>query len=396
MAHEIHQGMLPRDEYILPHPVLPDPSHRGVVDREHSLSNGIMAVTSISQKRPSSSSPLDVRDTKKHRTKSLHFTCTVVNCGEKFSTNEQLDTHMKLHIGVKPFTCEICGKVCQTESKLKAHQASHASDGIKPVCEICERNFSSRSALNKHRKMLHKPKPHICPHCNSGFEERKYMIIHAKRAHDANVPLVVEEVQSTSSLGFDVNNFDTDSVSNECKDLYKTNYSLPVEANPVHVSTHSNNSHDVQKDHSLHNQTDTAMLTKKADSNTQGVCAPITCELCTSTFPSMAYLEQHMAVHLDEKNFSCHICGINFNSRHDLSSHMRQHTPENDCTNFGTNNYNNGNYSQFPSHPVQPGQVRGPQVFYRYACAVCNEQFLNLGSLKRHQAKGHSTAVLSI
>lgn len=394
MAHEIHQGMIPRDEYMLPHTVLMDTSHRGVTDRDLSPSaNGIMAITSLSQKRPSSSAS-DIRDTKKHRTKSLHFTCTVVSCGEKFSTNEQLDTHMKLHVGVKPFTCEVCGKVCQTESKLKAHQASHATDGIKPVCDICERNFSSRSALNKHKKMLHKPKPHICPHCNSGFEERKYMIIHAKRAHDVDVPH--EEMQSTSSITFDVSNFEATAGSNECKDLYKGNYSIPVETNTVHDTSMSNSSVETQKDHTLPSQTNNAALAKKGESNSHAVCATIACELCTSTFPSLAYLEQHMAVHVGEKNFTCHVCGMSFNGRIDLNSHVRLHTPENDCTNFGTNSYNSGNYNQFPTNQMHPGQGRGPQLFYRYACAVCSEQFLTLGSLKRHQAKGHNTAVLNI
>nr|XP_027238259.1 uncharacterized protein LOC113829315 [Penaeus vannamei] len=187
MAHEIHQNMIPRDEYMLPHTVLMDTSHRGVVDRDLSPSaNGLMAITSLSQKRPSSAS--DIRDTKKHRTKSLHFTCTVVSCGEKFSTSEQLDTHMKLHVGVKPFTCEVCGKVCQTESKLKAHQASHATDGIKPVC----------------------------------------------------VKYVKETFQvSTSSVTFDVSNFEAATGSNECKDLYKGNYSIPVETNTVQASSMS-------------------------------------------------------------------------------------------------------------------------------------------------------------
>lgn len=300
---------------------------------------------------------------------------------------------MKLHVGVKPFTCEVCGKVCQTESKLKAHQASHATDGIKPVCEICERNFSSRSALNKHKKMLHKPKPHICPHCNSGFEERKYMIIHAKRAHDADVPL---ELQSTSSVTFDVSNFEAATGSNECKDLYKGNYSIPVETNTVQASSMSNNSVETQKDHNLPNQNDNTSLAKKAQSNSHAVCATIACELCTSTFPSLAYLEQHMAVHVGEKTFTCHVCGMSFNGRLDLNSHMRLHTSENDCTNFGTNNYNNGNYNQFSTNQMHTGQGRGPQLFYRYACAVCSEQFLTLGSLKRHQAKGHNAAVLNI
>ncbi|KAG7161023.1 Zinc finger protein 74-like [Homarus americanus] len=222
-----------RDEYILPQGVLPDTLGRGAVEREAAMTNcNLTAITHVIQKRPFQS-PLEVRDVKKPRSKALQFICCMPECAEKFNSREHLETHMKLHLGVKPFTCDVCGKVCQTESKLKTHQASHANDGFKPKCDICERSFSSRSALNKHKKMLHKPKPHVCLHCNSGFEERKYMVIHAKRAHDVDLPLEVKELQPPTSAV----NFET-------------------------LSAPPNQSFDPPKEHS---QSDSTMLQKKTD-----------------------------------------------------------------------------------------------------------------------------------
>ncbi|XP_037796903.1 zinc finger protein 19-like [Penaeus monodon] len=105
----------------------------------------------------------------------------------------------------------------------------------------------------------------------------------------------------------------------------KGNYSIPVETNTVHDASMSNSSVETQKDHTLPSQTNNAALAKKGESNSHAVCATIACELCTSTFPSLAYLEQHMAVHVGEKNFTCHVCGMSFNGRIDLNSHMRLH-----------------------------------------------------------------------
>lgn len=392
MAHDIHQGMIARDEYILPHGVLTNTLGHGTVEPEAATpTNNGMAITSVSQKRPTSSST-EVRDVKKSRSKSLQFICSIPDCWEKFNCREYLDTHMKLHLGVKPFICDACGKVCQTESKLKAHEASHASDGVKPKCDICERSFSSRSAINKHKKMLHKPKPHVCPHCSSGFEERKYMVIHAKRAHNADLPLEVKESQLPTSDNFEVN-----SSASNCKDLFKGSFSTPVSGNTLPLSTVPNNSHDLQKEHSQSTHVVSTVMQKKADlPSALPICVPINCEFCTSTFPSVAYLEQHMAVHLGEKTFTCHSCGICFLSRHDLSNHMKLHTSETEGTNFVTTGFSNGSFNQFVPPPMQPGPTRGPQMFDKYICVMCNEQFLNLGSLKRHQAKGHNTAVLSI
>ncbi|XP_042236097.1 zinc finger protein 300-like [Homarus americanus] len=395
MAHDIHQGTIARDEYILPQGVLPDTLGRGAVEREAAMTNcNLTAITHVIQKRPFQS-PLEVRDVKKPRSKALQFICCMPECAEKFNSREHLETHMKLHLGVKPFTCDVCGKVCQTESKLKTHQASHANDGFKPKCDICERSFSSRSALNKHKKMLHKPKPHVCLHCNSGFEERKYMVIHAKRAHDVDLPLEVKELQPpTSAVNFEVNNFNSSTSANDCKNFFKGSFCEPITVNLQTLSAPPNQSFDPPKEHS---QSDSTMLQKKTDiSGAPAVCVPINCELCTSTFPSMAYLEQHMAVHLGEKTFICHNCGISFSNRHDLSNHMKLHTSDSDSANFITTNFSTGSFSQFVPLPTQPGPTRGPQIFDKYICVVCNEQFLNLGSLKRHQAKGHNTAVLSI
>nr|XP_053642309.1 zinc finger protein 62-like [Cherax quadricarinatus]XP_053642310.1 zinc finger protein 62-like [Cherax quadricarinatus]XP_053642311.1 zinc finger protein 62-like [Cherax quadricarinatus]XP_053642312.1 zinc finger protein 62-like [Cherax quadricarinatus] len=394
MDHDIHHGMIARDEYVVTHGTLPDVLGRGTMEHEIVMaSSNLMLVNNVPQKRPSVS-PMETRDAKKPRSKSLQFICTVPECAEKFNNQEHLDTHMKLHFGVKPFTCDVCGKVCQTESRLKTHQAFHVNDGVKPKCDVCERSFSSRSALNKHKKMLHKPKPHVCPHCNSGFEEHKYMVIHAKRSHDADLsPEVKESELPTSSDYFEVDNFDSNSNLNECKHYFKENYSVPIDENPLTHTAISNNSLEPPKENS---QSELSVLQKKiAIPSPTSVCPLITCEFCSSTFPSLAYLEQHMEVHLGEKTYACHNCGVSVSSLHDLSNHLKLHIAETESTNFITSN-SNGHFSQFVPLPMQPVPTRAPQMFDKYICVICNEQFLNLGSLKRHQAKGHNTAMLSI
>ncbi|XP_069178456.1 zinc finger protein 678 [Procambarus clarkii] len=389
--------MISRDEYILPQGMLHDALGRGAMEREAVVgTNNLMAVSNEAQKRPSVF-PMEARDAKKSRSKTLQFICSIPECAEKFNCQENLETHRKLHLGVKPFTCDVCGKVCQTESKLKNHQASHANDGIKPKCDICERSFSSRSALNKHKKMLHKHKPHVCPHCHSGFEKRRYMVVHAKRAHNADLPLEMKESESpVSAENFEMNNLDSNPNLSDCKHFYKENYSLPINEDPLTHSTAPNNSLDPLVEHAQPTQSDLSLVQKKT--NVPGafsVCAPISCEFCTSTFPSIAYLEQHMEVHLGEKTYACHNCGISVSSLLDLSSHLKLHTTGVESSNFIPPNYSNGNFNQFVPLPAQHGNTRSSQMFDKYICIECNEQFLNLGSLKRHQAKGHSNAVMN-
>ncbi|CAL4144995.1 unnamed protein product [Meganyctiphanes norvegica] len=215
----------------------------------------------------------------KNKIKLKGIFCNVETCGERFATVELLELHRKIHEGVKPFICDVCRKVCQTESKLFAHKSSHANDGIRPICIICNRSFSSQSALNKHKKILHKPKPYTCPDCKAGFEKHQYMIIHAKREHgienlkkceeNKTDPLIVvdkidvtEDLSSSSSISANIN---VETITG--KILEKTSDT------PSNIENSRRISETVK----------------------------FLCQMCTSTFPSQAYLEQHMSVHISEK-----------------------------------------------------------------------------------------------
>ncbi|KAK4326335.1 hypothetical protein Pmani_003130 [Petrolisthes manimaculis] len=367
MTQEIRQVMIPRDEYILPDlPSVVDVASCRALGRHNAHpSHTTTTQPTTAQKRLIHllSQP---KETKKLKSKSFQYVCKLPGCGEKFIHSEYLNTHMKLHQGVKPFTCNICGKVCQTESKLKVHHATHDSDGVKPICDLCERTFSSRSALTKHKKILHKPKPYVCPNCNAGFEKHKYMAIHMKRAHDDVPPKEISEPASSQSA---LKSLPETSSPGRADEKNQPNYSMPrgQEALVVPVSSVPISTYQIPIEH-----TRQCEMVKKGDVEAN---VPISCEMCTSTFPSLAYLEQHMAVHLTERTFA--------NPSHDFSVH---HRPYADPHSNGYGHTNSG-FSQFVPTLVQPSAPRATPVFEKYICSSCSEQFLNLGSLKRHQAQ---------
>ncbi|XP_044742915.1 uncharacterized protein LOC123305297 [Chrysoperla carnea] len=103
---------------------------------------------------------------------------------KKMYLKSSLDVHIKIHTGVKPFSCHICNKVFTTKWNLKLHKWTHAARLSKPYkCNQCQSAFIRQndyvSHMNSHRNI----KPYTCNHCGRQFI-RKYNCQRHVREHE--------------------------------------------------------------------------------------------------------------------------------------------------------------------------------------------------------------------
>uniref|UniRef100_A0A8C6TUJ8 C2H2-type domain-containing protein n=1 Tax=Neogobius melanostomus TaxID=47308 RepID=A0A8C6TUJ8_9GOBI len=104
----------------------------------------------------------DAAEHKKHQ-------CSV--CNKRFRGRRDLQRHIRVHTGERPYRCSSCEKAFTCKDTLDVHMRTHT--GERPYsCQTCGKTFTQTSHLNSHRRTHTGEKPFACPVCEKTFAQK--------------------------------------------------------------------------------------------------------------------------------------------------------------------------------------------------------------------------------
>ncbi|CAG0913326.1 unnamed protein product [Notodromas monacha] len=121
------------------------------------------------------------RDAPKRSSKSSHSCAT---CGKMFKTAGLLERHERIHSGLRPFECGICGMRFVRSHHLLDHERRHSSDAKTFRCPECAKTFSRRASLDVHLRTTHSnQKSFKCELCGKAFGRNDVLTRHKMLKH---------------------------------------------------------------------------------------------------------------------------------------------------------------------------------------------------------------------
>lgn len=100
-------------------------------------------------------------------------------CGKTFVKKRNLQRHIKVHLGERPYSCSWCMKTFARKDVLDLHIRIHTGDK-RYTCVVCNKAFTHRGNLGSHMRVHTGEKPYVCSLCNKGYADHSTFKKHVR------------------------------------------------------------------------------------------------------------------------------------------------------------------------------------------------------------------------
>ena len=253
-------------------------------------------------------------------------------CTESLFGKQELKTHLKdVHaIKVKPHQCPVCLDDVRHDAKsgsLRNHMYNKHNN-VQFKCDICERNLTSKDALERHKIQIHSDEKikYNCEKCSEEYYSKKSFENHVAK-----------------------HNGEPAHACDKCNQKFYTSYYLERHKKETHGKQRF---YCTQCEYSSKHSSGFKRHTKTLHSDER----PFKCNFCESTFKTTSTMKSHTRIHTGERPFKCKYCDKTF-KQHD---HHRRH-------------------------------VAIHEQDYKFECKACGRKFIQGGNYRLHMRTHHAT-----
>ncbi|XP_043272005.1 zinc finger protein 271-like isoform X2 [Venturia canescens] len=102
-------------------------------------------------------------------------------CGKTYNSLLNLRTHqINVHAGLKLFMCDFCERNLASESALENHRRSHTKESPYQ-CEYCDKKFRTANSMYAHQRIHEDRKPYVCTKCDERYLTKKCLTEHLRK-----------------------------------------------------------------------------------------------------------------------------------------------------------------------------------------------------------------------